>query len=438
LDGVPLVGYIGAMIDRSRCTWLACCLASVCCVSACARVGPGALTIATSWPESEQAALEADFRSWVQSSRSAVGAATTIAWVRLLPGEDLIRVARRDPRIDVLVGGPTSAYHRLGDSGRLAAMEQPGLPFWCEARRSPVGMAVNEAVLKVIADEVPPAGLALSGPALRDQLAWDDPRRDPVSLEFARRRLDAGDWAEGYAELVRTAGNARSIGWRPGSALASLERGDAAAAPTAVARATESSMISVRQLPRAPDWVEGAAVLRGAPHTEAAQAFLQFLGQRDEVGKADAPRGDAKADGLLADLLGATLVDAQDELRAARLALAKVDGTKRAGKEAWLTKAPPWPPASVEKLGAEADSGPWMETLAGQVAPDPAVRAWLLESWQRSPRPIDGRLLDELANAAGGRLVEEPRFRAWLRAEWTAWARQRYQAAARVSEASPS
>jgi hypothetical protein len=76
---------------------------------------------------------------------------------------------------------------------------------------------------------------------------------------------------------------------------------------------------------------------------------------------------------------------------------------------------------------------PLLETLAAQVAPDADVRAWLLRSWLAPGRPVDGRLLDELASAEGGRLVREPRFRAWLRAEWTAWARQRYRRIARVA-----
>jgi hypothetical protein len=139
---------------------------------------------------------------------------------------------------------------------------------------------------------------------------------------------------------------------------------------------------------------------------------------------------------LLADLLGATLVDAQDELVAAwaKLAAAAYPGyPKRA--ERWMTEAPPWPPASVDKLLKKGEEGAMLlETLTTQIAPDADVRNWLLRSWLAPARRVDGRLLTELAGAEGGRLVREPRFRMWLRSEWTAWARQRYRRVTRLAE----
>ena len=72
-----------------------------------------------------------------------------------------------------------------------------------------------------------------------------------------------------------------------------------------------------------------------------------------------------------------------------------------------------------------------IETLAAEVAPEPPARAWLIRSWLAPPRVVDETLLAELTQAAEGRLCREPRFRAWLRAEWTAWARQRYRRVAR-------
>jgi hypothetical protein len=129
-------------------------------------------------------------------------------------------------------------------------------------------------------------------------------------------------------------------------------------------------------------------------------------------------------------------VDAQDELWTAWSSL------DRAGRpsttEAWLTEAPPWPPASVEAFRSHRETEPLMATLAAEVAPDADLRAWLLQSWQQSPRPIDGERLRELARAVNGRLAREPRFRAWLRAEWTAWARQRYRHVAEKPAEAPT
>ena len=57
---------------------------------------------------------------------------------------------------------------------------------------------------------------------------------------------------------------------------------------------------------------------------------------------------------LVADLVGATLVDAQDELWTAWRALEGLSDRERA--LAWLLEPPPWPPASVSKyLGRDGE-----------------------------------------------------------------------------------
>jgi hypothetical protein len=72
-----------------------------------------------------------------------------------------------------------------------------------------------------------------------------------------------------------------------------------------------------------------------------------------------------------------------------------------------------------------------VDDLAVQVAPDQEARTWLLQSWEQPAQPLDGSRIAALETAADGTLAAEPHFRAWLRAEWTAWARQRYRRVAR-------
>jgi hypothetical protein len=154
------------------------------------------------------------------------------------------------------------------------------------------------------------------------------------------------------------------------------------------------------------------------------------LPRRAGTGQAGVPSA-AGTDLLVADLLGATLVDAQDELWLAWASLERA-GVPEQGVQ-WLTEPPPWPPASVAKYlrrdGERAMS--LTETLAAELAPEPAVRAWLIRSWLAPGRTLDDSVIAELAGAVDGRLCREPRFRAWLRGEWTAWARQRYRRVAR-------
>ena len=165
-------------------------------------------------------------------------------------------------------------------------------------------------------------------------------------------------------------------------------------------------------------WEEGVAVCRESLHLDLARTFLRFLAETRNVGPgADASGRHSDVSGLRADLLGATLIDAQDELVAAWTTLDRQGSNAPSSARAWLTDSPPWPPASIDRLqkrGGE-DALTLVEDLAGQIAPDPAVRLALLQSWLRPRRQIDDVLLAELTSAADGRLVREPRFRSWLR-----------------------
>lgn len=399
-------------------------------LSGCRREpGTGAfLTIATAWSEAERTEVEREFARWVEGQPVA---APRIAWIVLAPADDLGRIARRpawglDPRgraPDILLGGPASSYRRLARAGRLAGADRPDGPPWRVVRRASIGWLMSA-----------PAAAA----ARRPDLGFDDPRRAPVALAWARGELGRGAWADGYARLVREAGGPRRIGRVAGSSLGAVERGGLEATPAVgPGRWTRAGGRTVFQaIAGAPEWLEGVAIVAGGRRLGPARSFLRFLAERgtSEL-PPDPPRDsgadDDESDGLLADLLGATLVDAQDELWNAWQALDRAGNPPRA--ERWMTEAPPWPPASVAKLGQRDGSGTLTRTLAEQVAPDPTIRAWLLRSWLEPERPIDGRRLAELSQAAEGRLMREPRFRAWLRAEWTAWARQRYRRVARTA-----
>jgi hypothetical protein len=183
---------------------------------------------------------------------------------------------------------------------------------------------------------------------------------------------------------------------------------------------------------------EGAAAIAGPGRLALARAFLRFLADRHSAKPLmESEASDPDKSDLLADLLGATLVDSQDELLAAWAVLGGPDASAPQAAVAWMTEPPPWPPASIEKLQVRGgDRGLALaHDLAGQLAPDPELRFWLIQSWLRPRRLIDEALLTELAHAAGGKLVREPRFRSWLRGEWTAWARQRYRRVARLASA---
>ena len=379
--------------------------------SGCDWKGDETLVIATNWTAAERDGLEAGFRAWVKVHPDLAIRPFRIVWIILAEGRDPTAIVGRVP-VDLVLGGPAASYDRLAAEGRLDNRV---------IRRSPLGLAARRPIRAALRAM---SGMILGEPEMAGRVALDDPRGAPITLEWAKARLGSGTWSQGYAELVRTAGNARAIGRNEGAAQARLERGEDVLVPVSLLQIADRAGVGFVHPDEAPDWVEGVGLMHEARHPARARSFWEFLGARPGTGLPSSPGG-PRADPLLADLLGATLVDAQDELRAAWSALVRAG--RPAAWEERMTAAPPWPPASVAALRGGPDAALWVETLAEQVAPLAEARDWLLTSWERPPRPIDGRFLDDLAGAAGGRLAQEPRFRAWLRGEWTAWARQRYR-----------
>jgi len=414
-----------------------------------------ALIIASPWPLTERKEVERAFQRWLveQAHEATGGKAIPIQWLPLGRGDDLARVVRparrrwdlRREGADVLLGGPISRYRPLDRAGQLAPVEPSASHAWQVARRSPIGSLVHPE--RSSAEDSSGERALATNPSenqVSPPLVFDDPRHDPIALAWADGVLNDSTWEEGYAKLVELAANPRKIGRQPGSALAAVERGEATATPgvhptmedTEKTTDPARNLTQFRQGPRASEFVEGVAIAQTTARPKGARLFLTFLRESGRCQPARAEEYETPdTDSLLADLLGATLVDAQEELQAAWVALQGAKDPARA--RMWLTQPPPWPPASVVKLEQE-DATPLIQTLAGEIVPDPAQRAWLIRSWLESNRRVDRQLLEELALARDGKLALEPRFRAWLRAEWTAWARQRYRRVTRTVNAEGS
>jgi hypothetical protein len=367
----------------------------------CDPAAPDSLVVATSWPLADRRRTESEIQSWLKASRASglTGPkAIEINWLILGPGDDPLRVVSRRHPPDVLLGGRASALARLAQHRDLIPIQSADSALWSVVQRVDDGLSDERSDGQF--DPLIPI------PLTPPNITIDDPRADAISLAWARGQLDRGRFPEGYSQLVRVAGNPRRIGRQTGSALPASRR------------------------------AEGVAILRSAGHPDLAQEFLRFLAETHQLTAIPARPSnetDPAVETLVADLLGATLVDAQDELWAAWAALKRAGYPTTALKR--MTEAPPWPPASVAKIldqpGEQAMT--LIETLAREIAPEPSVRAWLVRSWLSPSRLVDDMLLTELAQAEEGRLFREPRFRAWLRAEWTAWARQRYRRVLRVA-----
>lgn len=366
--------------------------------------------------------------------------APRIGWLRVAPS-GWSRLVDSGRPLDLIAGGTPSQLDRLARQGRLDPSAS-----WRMLRRVQTGLAIRSDVLQERALTFHPATTVaslfaeLTRPAMAGLVAIDDPRRDADSLALAADRLSQGPtWADGYADLIHLAALAAPAGVRPGATLARLARRELAVAPARRPLAL-SGDVAFRPLPHPS--VEGIAVLAHAPSPDLARAFLDAVAlDRDRGTNEPAhapPPGDAASRDLLATLLGATLVDAQPELVAAREALERLPDPNRAATlDAFLVEPPPWPPASIQRLATRGRRD-LIEALAAQITPDLERRYWLLQSWEAPATRIDGALLADLAAAVDGALLAEPRLRTWLEAEWRAWTRQRGRRVARQARLAAS
>ena len=156
---------------------------------------PGAeesLTIATAWTEAERAESNGRSGAGSRTARAAPGR-PRIDWIVLAAADDPARLGNRSTWVpdpldlapDILLGGPVSGYRRLARADRLATADPARPETWFVAGRSPLGWAMSAK--------------AAGDTARRPGLSFDDPRRDPIALAWASRRLGAGSWSEGYA-----------------------------------------------------------------------------------------------------------------------------------------------------------------------------------------------------------------------------------------------
>lgn len=288
-----------------------------------------------------------------------------------------------------------------------------------------VGLRLNEGVLGSRAMIGPDSVEALTAPAWAGLLALDDPRRDAATAALARHILARQGWGTGYGSLVELAGRSTTIG-RGDSGPARITRGEAAACPVLVPVREDADLA----LGDGPALEVG--VVEDSPHAALARQWQSRLAAGPST------TGAATEDaGLALDLVGATLVDSHEELSRAVAAVSSRSSLEAARLKDSLHEAPPWPPASVTALKSIDADGSLLDSLAEQVAPGLEARYWLLQSWERPARPLDAETFANINAAAGGRLAKDERFRAWLRADWVAWARQRYRWVARQAAAPP-
>ena len=244
------------------------------------------------------------FNAWRAAHHQAP---VTIDWLDVGGMSDILRYLRTnkgaaDAYIDIVFGGGLDPYLVLAAEDLLAPCPLPaatltniplnlhGVPLyetnglWYGAALSGFGILYNKVVMEKFKLPTPLTWAALADPALRGWLGSADPRKSGVVHMVYEIILQGYGWETGMVLLSAMSGNVRGFSQSASSVPKDIAAGDIAAglsidtyAWSTVARIGEDRLAFV--LPQGltvanPDAI---ALLKGAPHAEAAIAFIQFV-----------------------------------------------------------------------------------------------------------------------------------------------------------------
>jgi ABC-type Fe3+ transport system substrate-binding protein len=204
--------------------------------------------------------------------------------------------------IDLFWGGGLDPYLKLADEGlsapyRLPAAQLAGIPAdyqgipmydpqwrWYGTALSGFGILYNKAVLRHLDLPIPRTWRDLADPRLTSWVGSADPRQSGSIHMMYEIILQAYGWDEGFALLTRMGANIRSFPKGGSQTPKDVAIGEAACG-------LAIDMYGLAQIAQAQSdelayvWPEGETVinpdcisiLKGAPHLEAAQHFVEFV-----------------------------------------------------------------------------------------------------------------------------------------------------------------
>ena len=363
---------------------------------------------------------------------------------RPTPSGDPVLAYERGAPADLLVGGPWWSYaNRLGpaySSAETRASAASPAGRWVAWGPTPVGLWIDDSILKTWTPGQSPWSLG-GLEELNGRLSWADPRTEGgLLLAVASHLVKQG--ADGYGEIVRWVSCTQQtrLGIRDsgGVALPLAGWGDSESLEDGNGRMFIPS-------PETTVWAQGVAVVARA------NSALDFHGLFEDFDSWPVPGAGAKGESgtgqdlmqsaqglaLLGDLLHAVFGENWTEFHQAWSAIRRAPTPSMEGRELaerWILQPPPWPPASVELLKTRPAASLLLTELVTQLSSTKVSRAWLQGQFEGPARLVDASLLAEIGLVDDQGLVCEPRFRNWLRAEWSAWAGQRYRRAGRLAE----
>jgi len=282
------------------------------------------LEIISPHSETIETEFERAFSEWTARTR---GFRTEIEWLDLGGTtkaikfvEDRFQQSPEGIGIDIFFGGGCDPFLRFSRKGLLRPCRLPqeiirriprvhggaeiydAQQRWFGACLSGFGLIYNKAVLKFLGLPEPKTWADLGRPEYFSWVAAADPRESGSMHMVYEIILQAYGWDRGWGLLMRIGGNARRFSRSASDVPRDVSSGEAACGMAidtyglrAVAEAGPERMAFV--LPEGQTVVnaDGIGVLKGAPHAELAELFVQFVlseeGQKLWMLRVGAPGG---------------------------------------------------------------------------------------------------------------------------------------------------
>jgi ABC-type Fe3+ transport system substrate-binding protein len=232
-----------------------------------------------------------------------------VSWLDQGGSSDDIRFVRakyeKNPAsagIDIFWGGGTSTFLELGKEGflskyRLPTTLQKEIPekaagvalydkteTWYASAMSSFGIFYNKKVLKLEKIPEPKTWSDLASPVFKENLSLSDPRRSGTATTMNNIILQSQGWEKGWNTLTMIAGNTRHFTQSSSDPIKAIVSADAAASMAIdfYANAKIGDLGSANLgfiLPDAETVIDPdpIAILKGAPHREVAERFVDFI-----------------------------------------------------------------------------------------------------------------------------------------------------------------
>jgi len=203
--------------------------------------------------------------------------------------------------IDIFWGGGVDPYRELKENNLLEKYTPPrlilrslgrsvgGVPvydtegFWYGSALSGFGIMFNKAVLQEHHLPIPKTWSDLASPAYFDWVTATDPRHSGSAHMMFEIVLQAYGWDEGFDLLGKIARNSRAFTESASQVPKDVAQGEAAAAPVIDFYAwSESENVGEKVgfvYPQGHTVInpDGIAILKGAPHRQLAEEFVDFV-----------------------------------------------------------------------------------------------------------------------------------------------------------------